>query len=244
MAGSNKSKSSSASSKNQNQQANGSSDDLGTAAAEAGEQIQQQVGNLTEQVRQQANTQLMSQKEKAVEALDTVALLLHQAGEHAHQQDKAMLAGYVDKASGQVGQWSETLRDRELTEIIDDTKEFARRQPMLFVGGALAAGFLGARFLRSSSQPQEQEQGQTGTSSLGGGSSASDMPPYDIDQYGSGSDASALDMPIDTTTSLQGDISPEASGFLEDYESAVLEGDDLGEISEAELDDLTSPETL
>ena len=193
MAGSKKSKSSSASSSNQNQQTNGSSDDLGTAAAEASKQVQQQVGNLTEQVRQQANTQLMSQKEKAVEALDTVALLLHQAGEHAHQQDKAMLASYVDKASGQVGHWSETLRDRELTEIVDETKEFARRQPMLFVGGALAAGFLGARFLRASSQPQEQ--GQTGTSSLGGGSNASDLR-YDIDQYGSGSGASALSSPI------------------------------------------------
>jgi ElaB/YqjD/DUF883 family membrane-anchored ribosome-binding protein len=244
MAGSKKSKSSTASSNNQNQQANGSGESLGTAAAEAGEQVQQQVGNLTEQVRQQANTQLMSQKEKAVETLDTVALLLHQAGEHAHQQDKAMLADYVDKAADQVGQWSETLRDRELTDIVDETKEFARRQPMLFVGGALAAGFLGARFLRSSSQPQVQDQGQTGTSSLGGGSNASDLPPYDIDQYGSGSDASALDMPVDTTTSLQGDISPETRGFLEDYEGAVLEGNDLGEISEAELDDLTSPETL
>ena len=51
-------------------------------------------------------------------------------------------------------------------------------------------------------------------------------------------------MPVDTTAALQSDISPEVSGFLEDYESAVREGDDLGEISEAELDDLTSPETL
>jgi ElaB/YqjD/DUF883 family membrane-anchored ribosome-binding protein len=244
MAGSKKSNSSTSSSSDQNQQANGSGESLGTAAAEAGEQVQQQVGNLTEQVRQQANTQLLSQKEKAVETLDTVALLLHQAGEHAHQQDKAMLADYVDKAADQVGQWSETLRDRELTDIVDETKDFARRQPMLFVGGALAAGFLGARFFRSSSQPQGQDQGQgqTGTSSLGGGSYASDIPPYDIDQYGSG--AAALDMPVDTTTSLQGDISPEVTGFLEDYEGAVLEGDTLGGISEAELDDLTSPETL
>jgi ElaB/YqjD/DUF883 family membrane-anchored ribosome-binding protein len=240
MAGSKKS----SSSNKQDQNANGSDKDLGSTAAEAGEQIQDQVSGLTDQVRQQATSQLTSQKEKAVEALDTVALLLHQAGEHAQQQDKAMIAGYVDKAAEQVGQWSETLRDRELTEIVDQTKQFARREPMLFVGGALAAGFLGARFLRSSSQPMGQSQGQTTSSSIGGESNASDIPPFDVDQYASGSGGAVLDMPVDTTTSIEGDMTADTAGLMEDYESAVLEGDDLGTISEAELDDLTSPERL
>lgn len=217
---------------------NGSGEDLATTATEAGEQVQQQVSNLTEQVRQQATSQLTSQKERAVETLDTVALLLRQAGEHAQEQDKAMLAGYVDKAAGQVDHLTATLREQDLTQILDETKEFARRQPMLFVGGALAAGFLGARFFRSSSQ--QMEQGQTGGSSTNGGADASTMPPYDIDQYGSGTTGTALD----TSASLQTDTAPDTGGVLmEDYEGAVLEGEDLGSISEAELDDLTSPET-
>jgi ElaB/YqjD/DUF883 family membrane-anchored ribosome-binding protein len=229
--------SSSTSASDKNTGANGSGEDLATTAAEAGEQVQQQVSNLTEQVRQQATSQLTSQKERAVETLDTVALLLRQAGEHAQQQEKAMLAGYVDKAAGQVDHLSTTLREQDMTQILDETKAFARRQPMLFVGGALAAGFLGARFFRSSSQ--QMEQGQTGSSSTNAGSDASTMPPYDIDQYGSGATGTALD----TSASLQTDTAPDTGGILMDYEGAVLEGEDLGAISEAELDDLTSPET-
>jgi ElaB/YqjD/DUF883 family membrane-anchored ribosome-binding protein len=127
----------------------------GAALAQTGNEIQGQVAGVTNQVRQQATDQISSQKEKLVDTLDTVTLLLRQAGEHAHLQEKALLAEYLDKASLQVGHISETLGAQNPEELVTQAKQFAARQPLLFVGGALAVGFLGTRFLRSSTPPQE-----------------------------------------------------------------------------------------
>ena len=69
------------------------------AAVEVKDQISDQVSGLSHQVQQQVNTQVASQKDKLVDTLETVSLLLHQAGEHAQLQDKAMLSQYVDQAA-------------------------------------------------------------------------------------------------------------------------------------------------
>lgn len=250
MAGSKKTKGTSMNEQGQN--LSESVEDLGATAAELGEEAKEQVGNLTEKVREQATDQVMSQKEQVVETLETVALLLHQAGEHAHQQDKELLATYVDKAAGQVAQWSETLEQQDMTQLAQGVAQFARRQPMLFVGGALTAGFFGARFFRSSAQ--QAEQSQQGSQNQQGGQEqslpsttplpdvdygGSELPPYDV----AAADV-VLDVPTDVDTTLDTGMTPEVGGVLEDYEAVIIEDDDLGLISESDLDDLTSPEKL
>lgn len=237
MAGSTQDQSASApSGSDQRQQGSGSSESLGAAATGATEQIQEHVVNLTQQVRQQATDQLLSQKDRVVDALETVALLLHQAGEQAKQQDKAMLAGYVDRSAEQVTQWSDALREQDVTQLLEETRQLARRQPMLFVGGALAAGFLGARFLRSSAQQHTNTTSEV-TAAPGG-----DVPPYDIDHPADGGLGTTLDTPLAAATSSLTAMTPEEGGFLEDYEGAVLEGDnpDAPSVTDA----AASPERL
>jgi len=199
--------------------------DLGAAATEASEQIQDQVTGLTQQVRQQATDTLLSQKERLADTLDTVTLLLHQAGEHAELKDKAMLSGYVDKASGQLGQWSETLREREVTQLLDDTVQFARRQPMLFFSGALAAGFAGARFLRTSTQ--QPEQATTSAPAADVEPMTTDIPHFDSDQAAFASASTIGEMPLDSGMSSTIDRDLEAGDFVEDYKAATLEGDEV-----------------
>jgi hypothetical protein len=158
-------------------QSQGGETSTGAMLAQTGGEIQGQVAGIADQVRQQATDQLSSQKEKLVDTLDTVALLLRQAGEHAHLQEKSLLADYLDKASGQVSQITETLGAQDPEEIVTQVKQLAARQPLLFVGGALAVGFLGTRFLRSSapaestaSTPAGGQTTGTSTSSSGTGS--------------------------------------------------------------------------
>ncbi|MDQ3654696.1 MAG: hypothetical protein M3457_06415 [Chloroflexota bacterium] len=236
MAGSKNTSTSTASNNRSEQDHSNSNVDLGAAATEASEQIQDQVSGLTHQVRQQATDQLVSQKERLVDTLDTVALLLHQAGEHADLQDKAMLTGYVNKASGQLGQWSETLRERDVAQLLDDTVQFARRQPMLFFSGALAAGFAGARFLRSSTQQPET----TSTPATDGESGTTDVPPYDSDQAAFNAALAAGNTSSEASMTTQADQQPEAGDFVEDYTAASLEGDELIDSSLAGTSDSTS----
>ncbi len=237
MAGSKKTTAASTKSSNgKSQDTSGANVDLGSMASDASDQIQDQVSGLTQQVRQQASDQFASQKERLVDTLDTVALLLHQAGEHADLQDKATLNGYVGKASSQVTQWSETLRERDMSQLLDDTVRYARRQPMLFFSGALAAGFAGARFFRSSAQPAETSPASNTAPDTGFGmgdtavdteSVMSDTPRFDSDQAAFDSALEAANTSLDMDMSLQTDREPMIGDFVEDYKAATQEGDDL-----------------
>lgn len=134
--------------------------DVGAATSEATEQVQKTVSGLGDQLRQQATGQATTQKERAAGGIETVAQLLRQAGQQVREQDQVPIAESIDGVAERVEQWSDSLRMRDVSQLVDDTKQLARRQPTLFVGGALALGFLGVRFFKSS--PQENTtNGQT-----------------------------------------------------------------------------------
>jgi hypothetical protein len=47
---------------------------------------------------------------------------------------------------------SQTLRSKEIGTIVHDLESMARRQPALFLGAAVAVGFVAVRFLKSSGE--------------------------------------------------------------------------------------------
>jgi hypothetical protein len=113
---------------------------------------------VTDQAKQQATSQVESQKERAVDTLVTVAQALRQTGQHLHQQDQAAVGGYVEQAAERVESLTNHLRTRDVPQLIAETQDFARRQPGLFLIGAAALGFVGARFLMSSGQRGAPQQ--------------------------------------------------------------------------------------
>jgi hypothetical protein len=163
----------------------------GAATASGGKdmmaQAQDQAGTMVEQARQQATTQLSSQKERAASTLGTLGSALHEASRQVREQDDAMMAGYIDSAASQVDRLADTLKQRDLGQILDSTGRFARQQPAVFLAAAVAIGFAGARFLRSSSQHSSQGMESSGYGSFRGqsGSYASD--------FGSGYPATGVD---------------------------------------------------
>ena len=56
----------------------------------------------------------------------------------------------VAKANDGLRSVSDSLRGKDLDQIVQDAESFARRQPALFLGAAALAGFLAVRFLKSS----------------------------------------------------------------------------------------------
>jgi hypothetical protein len=237
--GENKKTASSTKSNEDNVQANSEgAADLGTAVADAGEQVQQQVVDLTQQVRQQASDQITTQKDRLADTLETVALLLHQASEHADLQDKAGLAGYVTKASGQVEQWSESLRERDASQLMDETVQFAKRQPVAFLSGALALGFAGARFLRSSAQQVEAPT----TSANGSGSTSAEAPDLARNELFFNADEVDHVTQSDIDGVLQGDQDIDHPGLTGVDPTAGLEGDPLIDDSMAGETDVLSTE--
>jgi ElaB/YqjD/DUF883 family membrane-anchored ribosome-binding protein len=143
---------------------------------EAAGQVQETAGQLVNQVREQATTQLTSQKDRAAQGLKVVSQALRLTSEQVRMQDQAMVAQYLDGAADRVERVSDQIRTQDLGQLFQATEQFARRRPELFVGAALATGFLASRFLRSSPQ-QEGSETQPRTGSV----DTAVRPVYDYD---------------------------------------------------------------
>jgi hypothetical protein len=107
-------------------------------------------GGLMDRVRQGASSQLSSQKTKATDGIGTVAQAVRQTTQHLRDQQHDTIARYVDEAANQLERVSNQLRDKDVGELMQDAQRFARRRPAVFIGSAFAIGLLGARFLKSS----------------------------------------------------------------------------------------------
>ena len=121
------------------------------AASNLTEQAKQKVTEGVDQAKRQAKSTLDEQKSRTAEQLGGIAGALRQTGEQLQEQDNAMVAQYAQGAADQIERFSNYLQTAEVSELWRETQNLARRQPELFVAGALAGGFLLARFLKSSS---------------------------------------------------------------------------------------------
>jgi ElaB/YqjD/DUF883 family membrane-anchored ribosome-binding protein len=58
----------------------------------------------------------------------------------------------VEQAGDGLRRIADSVRSKNLDEVVRDAESFARLQPALFLGAAAVAGFLAVRFLKSSSE--------------------------------------------------------------------------------------------
>lgn len=139
-------------------------------AGEVVDQAQQKTGEVVDQAKQQAASQLSVQKDRAAEGLGSVADALRQTSRQLEQQQAAGPIGdYAARAADQIDRFSTYLQHRDVNQIVGEVERFARREPVLFLGGAFALGALAARFLKSSSdQARMQEYGGQGGQYYGG----------------------------------------------------------------------------
>lgn len=101
------------------------------------------------EAKQQAESTFAEQKGRAADRLSGVAGALRQTSQDLQSQDD-MVAQLADSFADQADRLSNYLRERDLSDLFNDVRQVAQRQPELFVAGALAAGFLLGRFLKSS----------------------------------------------------------------------------------------------
>jgi hypothetical protein len=124
------------------------------------QQARQQAGDLATRGGEQVKSQLANQKHEASQRLTPIQVALRETAQQLRKQGQAPVAQYADKTSDQVERFSGYLRETEVDEMVDQARGFARSRPAVFLTGAVALGFLGARFLKSSSQEAAAGNGE------------------------------------------------------------------------------------
>lgn len=132
---------------------------LDQARSTAGQAYGVAAEKATEKIEEK-KTDLASGLTSVADTIRQVSSTLRETDEQTGVTDTA--AKYSDSLAGQIEQISKYFERNDVRAMVGDIEDFARRNPVVFIGGAFALGLLAARFLKSSSS------GQSSSRRLGG----------------------------------------------------------------------------
>jgi hypothetical protein len=93
---------------------------------------------------------------------------------------------YIRRAAAELESVSETVRRRDVRELVRNVQEFARQNPTVFIGASILAGIVLVRFLKSSSQ-SHQDRGDRTTRTTYGGETGDDWQGQTLSEgFGTG----------------------------------------------------------
>ena len=118
--------------------------DVATSAKNVAGGVADQTSSLVGQVKDKALAAASDQKEGLADHLDDLAHAVHKSGEQfAGQQD--WIANAIERGAAELGALATSLRQNDIASLFGQAKSIAQRQPALFIGASLAAGFAVAR---------------------------------------------------------------------------------------------------
>jgi ElaB/YqjD/DUF883 family membrane-anchored ribosome-binding protein len=144
-------------------------DRAGDVAGQVREQATAAASDLVQPMTDRARELAEEQKRVGADRLGGVARAVHQAAEKLEEDLPPEATQYVHQAADSIERVSSAIRDRSVADLVDDLNDFARRQPVAFFGGAILAGFVLSRFLKSSAQPSYPRQSSRGGHRAQGG---------------------------------------------------------------------------
>jgi hypothetical protein len=148
------------------------SDEMKTAASEAGESVTNAVREQAAKVGEKAKTVaadtgkkienvLNEQRATGADYLQNMAGLVHQAAD-VFEREVPQASRYIHQAVQQIDSVADAVRTKNVRDAVDDMQDFARRQPAIFFGGALFLGFAAVRLFKTSAPRSSQNGRQAG----------------------------------------------------------------------------------
>ncbi len=115
------------------------------AAGEVAGQVKAKATDAAGQLKDQAFAAVEQQKSGIADKLEDLAEAAHRSGEQmtGHQD---FIAQLIERGATELGNLASTLRNNDLNGLLGNMQDLARRQPALFAGASIAAGFALARF--------------------------------------------------------------------------------------------------
>lgn len=105
------------------------------------------VEDMAENAKTQAAHKAQTKAEHTPETAENAASAAQ--GASVEFDRDTLQAAALEQLGAQINAVAARLRDTPVDEMVDDVAVFARKNPLLFLGGAALAGFAAARFLKS-----------------------------------------------------------------------------------------------
>ncbi|MCD2323729.1 hypothetical protein LQ953_06835 [Sphingomonas sp. IC-56] len=128
---------------------NDTSSSTGSTVDTAKQQIKDGASKLGTQAAEQARAFAGQGKDRATTALDDVARMFQNAADDVDAKIGAEYGKYARSAADTITGFADSLRGKEVDELLDQAGELVRKSPAIAVGTAAAVGFVLARLIKS-----------------------------------------------------------------------------------------------
>jgi len=128
-------------------------DPVAKAVGDLGEQIAKATTPLRRQARAATLSYLDEQKQRAAGEVTAIADMIRRSAQPNDGTAASALSGCAVGFADQIEDFAASLRERPTAAILADTETLARRQPALFLAGAVAVGFIIGALLASAGEP-------------------------------------------------------------------------------------------
>ena len=123
---------------------------------EAGQQATKTAGHLAERAADLGLEQADHGRHLAADGIETVARSIRRLSAEI-AEDQPAIASAATTVADQAERTAQFLNDTDAREMISKVEEAARRQPLIFLGGAFVLGIATARFFKAAGQGKPRE---------------------------------------------------------------------------------------
>ena len=128
--------------------------------AEAGQHAGESVGVLAERATGLGFQQADRAREKAAEGLSNLTDTIRRVS--IDMQDQPAIANAAESVADQAERFGEYLRTTDTRQMLSTIEGVARRQPLLFLGGAFVLGLAASRLIKAAGGSSSSGMGQGG----------------------------------------------------------------------------------
>lgn len=102
-------------------------------------------------------------KSRAGTALDELAKMLQEAAGTVDEKVGDQYGQYARTAADAVSSFSDSLKAKQVDDVIDDVRDFVKKSPAVAIGTAAAIGFVLARLVKAGLEADKPVEGKTAT---------------------------------------------------------------------------------
>lgn len=128
------------------------SDDTGGTSGtrqKAVAQIRESAASLRDQAGGKAREFAVDGKSRAATALDEFSRAVQESAGSIDDRLGAEYGDYARRAADAVSDFAQTLRNKDVDELLDDAREIVRKSPVIAIGTAAAVGFALVRLVKA-----------------------------------------------------------------------------------------------
>jgi ElaB/YqjD/DUF883 family membrane-anchored ribosome-binding protein len=125
------------------------------ATINAGATLREQAADFTSQAKDKVRGAAASGKDKATDAMGGLSTMVDDVAATLDEKLGSQYGDYARKAAEAVSGLADTIKSKDVEDLVNDARDFVRKRPAVAIGAAAALGFVLTRLIKAGSDESD-----------------------------------------------------------------------------------------